>query len=253
MPAGRRHCFTLTAGAAVSRWSHVQFHVFSSLDLMALIAPPTHFTGAASASIGARNSELAACQNDPAPGLHTIARRLAAAYGLLETIIGACDEPARGLHTLREAERLAPALAVMEERLGDPDLSLADLARAAGLSPSRFHAVFKQVLGLAPARHLQRRRMARAEALLIGSTLRIRDLGELRLVRRIPFQPPVQTPAWDEPAGVPGTGAPGLSSAADRVCGGPGRIGSRRPRPPAGFPAGTRVRSGRIRFGAVFS
>ena len=181
MPAGRRHCFTLTAGSAVSRWSHVQFHVFSSLDLMALIDPPTRFTGAVAERIGALNAELAQCQEadgSPLPDLHSISRRLAAAYGLLETIIGACGEPARGLHTLREAERLAPALALMDERLADADLTLADLARATGLSPSRFHAVFKQVLGLAPARHLQRRRMARAEALLLGSTLRIRDLAE---------------------------------------------------------------------------
>jgi AraC-like DNA-binding protein len=180
---GVRHRFTLINERAVSRWSHCQFTVLGSIDVMALLEPPLVIAGDAAVTIGDLNERLVALRE---PTLVTAARRKAVALELMVAVAETCTGPARGLESLREAQRLAPALARLEERLGDAELDQGELAAAAGLSPSRFHAVFKGALGIAPARYLQRRRMQRAEGLLIGTDFKVHEIAE-RCGWRDPF------------------------------------------------------------------
>ena len=56
-------------------------------------------------------------------------------------------------------------------------LTLAELARCACLSPSRFSAVFREHFGLAPMRYVQRLRMKRAEALLLQTTATVSQIA----------------------------------------------------------------------------
>lgn len=174
--AGVRHRFILATAKAVSRWSHIQWTVLGGLDLLAAIDPPLVIPGPAAVALGDANQALA--ETIATDSLVSIARRRSACYRLLEVIIGACPEPARGLGALRAAERLAPALARIDARLDDPGLGMAELARSCRLSPSRFHAVFKEALGEAPVRWVQRRRMARAEQLLLAGELKVHEVGE---------------------------------------------------------------------------
>jgi AraC-like DNA-binding protein len=174
---GVRHRFTLiTDGQAVSRWSHIQFTVFASLDLMAMLDPPRTVPPDVAVRIGDCNSEMVSAQGDDS--VRGVSRRTAAAYRLLDIIVAGCPEPAKNLDALRDAQRLGPALSRLEERLGNADLDLTEMADAVSLSPSRFHAVFKRALGLAPARYLQQRRMARAEGLLLGTELKVHEVAE---------------------------------------------------------------------------
>ena len=71
--------------------------------------------------------------------------------------------------------RVARAVQLAHQRLDHP-LSRSDLARVAGLSETRFHAVFRSVVGEPPMRHLQRLRLQRSLALLERSGL---SLGEI--------------------------------------------------------------------------
>ncbi len=59
----------------------------------------------------------------------------------------------------------------------DKDLSLADLASAAGLSPSHFLAAFRVSVGESPYRHLAIRRIERAKELLATTGLPISEIG----------------------------------------------------------------------------
>jgi AraC-like DNA-binding protein len=175
VPAGVHHRFTLTTPRGVSRWSHLRFSVLTAIDPIALFAPPPTFSGALAERIGDLNAELTAIRDRHT--LQAAAQRKALAFDLLQTIAAVCPEPERRLSGLREIQRLAPALARIDERLGDPQLDLAELAAVVGLSLSRFQAVFKAMLGVAPSRFIQRRRMQRAEQLLVGTPLKVHEVA----------------------------------------------------------------------------
>lgn len=81
--------------------------------------------------------------------------------------------PAQAPHPRRD--ELVPVLRAMRDDLGRP-WSRGELAALAGLSPTRFHAVFSAVVGESPMRHLRRVRLDRALHLLAhgeGSIARI--------------------------------------------------------------------------------
>lgn len=171
-----RHRFTLaTPTPAVSRWAHAQFTVFGAIDVLAVVQPPVVIRGAAARAIGDACAALTAVAG--AETLAAAATRRRHLAQLLEVLISVSDRPDHRLSALQEVSRLAPVLSLVEARLADPELSIAALAAAGNLSPSRFHAVFRAAIGMAPVRYLQSRRMARAEQLLVGSDLRIREVA----------------------------------------------------------------------------
>ncbi|TVR16269.1 MAG: AraC family transcriptional regulator [Planctomycetota bacterium] len=61
---------------------------------------------------------------------------------------------------------VAPILTLIEERFADPDLQVATLAAAAGLSRAHFSRRFSAAVGYSPARYLQRRRLRHAQHIL---------------------------------------------------------------------------------------
>jgi len=175
--AGMRHRFTLqSTGEAISEWSHVQFNAFASIDILAIIEPPLVVSGDTAQRIGAINRDLTQCRADATlPGA---VHRRALLFALLDALLSACPDPTRTLEALRQAQRLAPILTVISERLGDAELTIDELAQLIGLSTSRFHALFRSAMGQAPARYIQGQRMARAEQLLLASELKIRAIAE---------------------------------------------------------------------------
>lgn len=175
--AGVRHRITLqTPETAHSLWSHVHVRLFGSVDLMSLLDTPVVLTGDTGAHVGQLNRQLADLHSLTAPRIGDLVDRRRLGFELLSTITRAAPVTPRSLQTIQELQRLAPVLAFIEQNIAEESLALPQLARRAGLSPSRFSAVFKRALGLAPAHYVQARRMERAEALLIGSELRIQDI-----------------------------------------------------------------------------
>jgi AraC family transcriptional regulator len=74
--------------------------------------------------------------------------------------------------------RLRRVRDLVEERLED-DLSLDDLAAAAGLSRAHFARAFRQTTGQTPYGYLRERRVARARTLLAGPPRRIAEIAGL--------------------------------------------------------------------------
>lgn len=71
---------------------------------------------------------------------------------------------------------VARALTLMAERCEEP-LTVAELAAAVGLAPSRFHERFRAQTGTTPARRLAELRLNRAEALLRAGDLSLAEVA----------------------------------------------------------------------------
>lgn len=96
--------------------------------------------------------------------------------------------------------RVLAAMENMAGRLAEP-ITVADLARRAGLSPSRFAHLFTEQVGVSPMRYLERQRMRLAEQLL---DLTPRTVGEI--ARTVGFEDPLYFSArFRSYAGMPPT------------------------------------------------
>ncbi|TVR53144.1 MAG: AraC family transcriptional regulator [Puniceicoccaceae bacterium] len=84
----------------------------------------------------------------------------------LTAFLLACLEAAHRRVDRPAVNPLRPVLAHIERHLGDP-LPVPDLAERAGLSVSRFQALFRVATGLPPGEYVLRRRIERAGELLV--------------------------------------------------------------------------------------
>jgi AraC-like DNA-binding protein len=75
--------------------------------------------------------------------------------------------------------RLRAALDVMEDRLGDPGLSLPEIAAAASISVSQLGRLFRKAAGETPMGRLCQLRLARARALLLRGELSVKQVARL--------------------------------------------------------------------------
>lgn len=73
--------------------------------------------------------------------------------------------------------RLAPALRLIEQRLSEPP-SVAELAAVVSLSPSRFSAVFREVIGSTPVNYRNNRRISLAQRLMVTTKAPIGEIAE---------------------------------------------------------------------------
>jgi len=73
-------------------------------------------------------------------------------------------------------ERIQSVVAYINRRLGE-DLSVEELARVAGLSPSRLAHLFREMTGLSPMKFLEIHRIDRAKHLLLTSDLPVQEIG----------------------------------------------------------------------------
>ena len=72
--------------------------------------------------------------------------------------------------------RFAPVVQYIDEHL-DRTLRVAELARVAGLSESRFKAAFKHAFGVSPAEYVTRERVERAKIRLQASDSSVTDIA----------------------------------------------------------------------------
>jgi AraC-like DNA-binding protein len=77
----------------------------------------------------------------------------------------------------RRSHSLSWVPSYLSFNIGEP-LSVAQMARRANLSPSRFGAVFRQHFGLSPHQYLLRLRIEHAQSLLTTTDLPLRDIAE---------------------------------------------------------------------------
>ncbi|MBA3708924.1 MAG: helix-turn-helix transcriptional regulator, partial [Planctomycetes bacterium] len=82
-----------------------------------------------------------------------------------------------GLRMIARSERLLPILRFVHEHWSQP-IGRDELARRAALSPSRFHALFLETMGVPPLTYLRRLRMQQAQRLLVTTEEPVSRVGE---------------------------------------------------------------------------
>jgi AraC-like DNA-binding protein len=152
-------------GPCTYRWAHLSITILGTVEVMPLLEVPQ--PTADGAAIGRINTALTRLQAIADP-LKRAAERKRLAFALLEIALRRSRWSAAADARLGDLARLAPVLARMSQAMSQP-LGRTALARLAGLSPTRFHAVFARALGCAPMTWLQRQRLRRAQQLLIAS------------------------------------------------------------------------------------
>ena len=159
-----------------SYWAHLQCEVLQGVSLFFLIEPPLLMTKAASARIGRLLKELAEI-SESASSLTSLLRRQAVGWQLILALLEKASFTRERLDLARSASRLTPVLAYIEENLARP-ISHQLLAQTAGLSPSRFHVVFRAALGAAPYAYVQKLRLRRAQQLLARTDRSVAEIGQ---------------------------------------------------------------------------
>jgi AraC-like DNA-binding protein len=76
-----------------------------------------------------------------------------------------------------EPEFILQAKRFIEKNIAN-NIELPDIAKASGLSISRFAHAFKKQTGIAPVEYLRRRRLEHARTLLLSTSLPIKEIAE---------------------------------------------------------------------------
>jgi AraC-like DNA-binding protein len=108
------------------------------------------------------------------PTVHGLGADLVVDNSDLATLRGSCRVPGvrrpwRPLDSVRE---------YVEVNL-HKSLTVVELASVTGLSPTHFSRLFRQAVGESPHRYVRRRRVERAEGLIVGTDLSFRVIAEL--------------------------------------------------------------------------
>jgi len=176
---GIRHRLTVaTPGHAICRWSHVQFNVLDSLDAFSLLDLPLLIDRTAADQMGDVSEELAALplKRKGELSLGAIARRKELAFRLLTLVCSVSSPRPASAETIRNARRVLPCLRYIQDRMAGGFTRKA-LALQMGLSPTRFHVVFRNATGRAPMDYVRHLRVQRAQRLLLETALTVAEVG----------------------------------------------------------------------------
>ncbi|HYF52139.1 MAG TPA: AraC family transcriptional regulator [Planctomycetota bacterium] len=157
------------------RWIHANFTVFGGLNLFTFLSMPHVLSARASQGAATIVEKIAAIPQN-ADSMQTCITRKSLGLRLLEALLADASTSSHQIATAGSAQRLIPALMYVRDNLARP-IEIAQLARLVHLSPSRFSAVFRSVLGVSPGGYLQRERLQKAQELLIQSDLSIAAIG----------------------------------------------------------------------------
>lgn len=167
IPAGTLHRLRVPENGApvVTHFLLAQYLWVSGLDVLGLVRPPAVLRAPAGNRLVPLMADLAALHHPGAPHLADTARLHELGFRVLQVVLdclGIRDAPLPA----PALARLRPALDRMHETQSAAP-SCVELARAVHLSPSRFNAVFRQALGVAPKVYMRTLQLRRACELLI--------------------------------------------------------------------------------------
>lgn len=163
LPPGSVTESDVTGDTLVFRWVKFNFLFDIGINLFSLYSFPTVFDAGTSLRLGRKIAQLAKCRSSNA--IETIVKRKRIGWGLCEDMMPFAEKRPEFDRILSGASRLSKVFALIAER-GPRAISVATLAKAANLSISRFHALFRETTGLSPHAYIAREKLKRAQELL---------------------------------------------------------------------------------------
>ncbi len=165
-PAGLRHRVTTPPrGTVTCEWAHLRIRVLGHIDLLELLDVPRCITADRAETLGWLCAEAAKTPAQPDDGMAAL-RRFTRCMHMLDILLD-CVQPHDIDRKLeRNVLRLVPLLTRIHNRYAE-SWTRDSLARLAGLSPSQFHAVFRQAMGVPPLEYVHSVRMRHAQDLLL--------------------------------------------------------------------------------------
>lgn len=165
-------------GLMRARWLHVRFQVFTTVDLVSLLALPPKTDVTFGRRFGTIIAELLEMRADGPQSLAGLARRQELGFQALRLLCELAPLSTFGEAFLHQADRLAPVLSFIRTHLREP-LSVEMLAHIAHLSRSRFHAFFLEHMGRAPMDYVKSVRLSEARLRLITTQETVYRIAEL--------------------------------------------------------------------------
>jgi AraC-like DNA-binding protein len=178
VPANREvsitHRFDPEKRAMASRWLHAHWTLFGAVDFTSLLALPPRLSREETKPLWDLIEEFLALE--VRGGLPAAARKRELAFRALRLLTEVAPLREEALELLRGYERLQPAISYAREHLSGK-VTVEQMARAAFLSPSRFHALFRAKIGSAPMQYVRELRIGEARRKLSATQMSIAEVA----------------------------------------------------------------------------
>lgn len=148
----------------VFRWVQFNFLFDGETNLLSLYRFPYVFDMATSLKLGNKIAMLVKCAQIP-DKMEAIVKRKKIGWGICEDIMPFAEERPEFDMILSGVPRLNGVFALIREKLRG-GVSIAEMAKGANLSVSRFHVLFRETTGLPPHSYIMREKLKRGMELL---------------------------------------------------------------------------------------
>lgn len=177
VPAGLRHMLRCKAkGPMETRYVLGSYRWLANVDMLSMAGIPLKLPRSAGAKLAPLLDGMIELWTEGCRYAASAARFHALAFETLGVLLEQGtrkEELGMRKHSL---ERLSKALDAMNSK-PEAKHSCRALAAKTGLSPSRFNAVFRELLGVAPKPYLQSLRLRKASALLLSGDLAVYEVA----------------------------------------------------------------------------
>jgi AraC-like DNA-binding protein len=158
-----------------AQWLHLEFMIYETLPVSSLLWPPLRLTGPCTVQLADLIREFRAGPSSETTPLWWAARRWELASQALRLLTQVSDLRPQTADILSTSPRLLPVLRFIRTHLAR-SIAVSDLAHAAGLSPSRLHAAFRECLSRSPMAYVKQVRLSEARRRLSATD---ESMGEI--------------------------------------------------------------------------
>jgi AraC-like DNA-binding protein len=179
VPAGITHTVGMPRPGVV-HYAHIRYTIFNSMDILQFFEVPWVVEGKVGREIARITGDLHVAMEEHSAGELAVAQavcRYELSSRLLGLIVSASKPRPVGTPLFLDIPRIEPVFRYVEENISQP-ITRGELAKRAFLSETRFHYVFKNIMGLSPMAYVKSVRMHKAQTLLSQSRLSITQVGE---------------------------------------------------------------------------
>ncbi|MFA6287005.1 MAG: AraC family transcriptional regulator [Opitutaceae bacterium] len=166
------------AGVMEARWLHLGFSLRGQFDFLGRFELPLQLPEKESGEIGRLISRALTANSLPDDGPEKLIVHHETAVRALGVLCRNLQPKADGRQAGRLWLRLDAVLSHIGENLAAP-LSVEALAKLGGLSPARFHVVFKEATGDAPMNYVRTLRLEAAARLLVSADMKLDRVAEM--------------------------------------------------------------------------